>query len=327
MRITRRRFLGAGAAAATAFLAPRLIRRFFGAQSEGIAVNPPTWVLFDAKTPSQVPQAVLRNILTKPGVAGLSLAQMWDVVEPVKGVYDFSTAELVASICADLGKGFSYRVRGGQHTPSFRTGPTWTSEGITAPRPFTTTGKPNSVFVTGLKALYTALAQWATTHPTDILHCSWYGGLSAELWAKAAVKALVGYSDAALQAAHLAIVDMAQALPADLTVEFPIGGYAPNWLKKAIVADLAENLRPSYVQQNNLSGGHQAGIVTWPFGALPPHGLQMVHDGTTPTDPPGGYDWAQVYADAVASKAAYVEVYLKSFQTNNFTQLYVQVAA
>lgn len=299
-----------------------------------MTLNPPTVVLFDARTPNQVPRPVLEELLTHKGVVGLSVAQMWDTVEPEPGVYDFSTQKAVLDLCRALGKSFAARFRAGVHTPTFNRGRTWVPErglaaGLTLPCPFNTDGTANSVFLSAYRKL--VWEQRRALAPSlvagDILHFSQFGGNSAELFAPTdpktddSITRQAGYSQQAVVDAHLQLVQTAQnaqgAKP--WSIEFPLGGFAPFSLPSAISAKLATKPR-SFVQLNWLYDEMPVPntITSWRYGTNPPHGLQMIHDGN--------YDWQLVYHNARLSGASYVEVYLNSFKDTGRAALLAEAA-
>lgn len=292
-----------------------------------------TWVIVTARTSSQVPSN-LDTILAHPGVVGVSLAQAWDQIETSPGIYDFSAQQAVLDICRATGKKFAARFRAGQHTPGWNMGRTWVptgglAQGLVLPCPFTTTGSTNPTFLAAFQKYVWAQRRWAETRlqAGDILHFTQFGGSSAEFFCPIdpkvddSITKLSGYSQSSLIAAHVNLVKIAQSAQGvgPWSIEFPLGGYTPAWVPFAERDQLATMDR-SFVQLNWLDDRTTDTTITnWRYGLVPLHGLQMIHDGD--------YNWTQVYANAAKSGAAYVEVYLKSFQSAGAPDLYTAIAS
>lgn len=275
-----------------------------------------TWVLVQ----SAAQFTGLAAILAHTGITGVSFAQQWDQVETSLGVYDFTDMLACLAIAQTAGVRFAYRVRGGDNTPTFRRGRTWVptsgqAAGAVLPCPFKTDGTPNTTFINGFDALFSAVDAEFTSNSVDgPIHCTWFGGLSAELFAlsSSGLGSLAGWSEQNVLDAHVALITKAHAYAA--TTEFPISGFASNFVRQGIIAALDGS--HDLTQQNSIADG---AWHTWQYGAEPPHGFQMIHDGD--------YNWDEVYANVVYGDGEYIEVYKNSFTGANSAQLYSNVAA
>jgi hypothetical protein len=261
--------------------------------------------------------------LAVPGVKGLSIRTNWTSITTDLGIYNRS-----AQIAKADHSGLAIRFIAGDATPPQYIGNGTTMSGKTIPLPWAkgttpTSFLPNTVFETAYKATVKQLAALARANGIHLLHLTWYGGHTAEIYNGPEVIAAPGYSVQNFLKGYERLVDigMAEAGPG-LTVEFPLGGTGT----RALVIPLEAYMSTKFGSMNS------ALVTQWnnltdvlPATQPPAHGVyvnrQMQGDGD--------YKWAAVYNTLVTQKSESVEVYLQSFTKSlpHATSLRQQIAA
>lgn len=335
--VTRRRFLsflGLAAAGAAGWYAGQNVET----DAEG-ATNPTmmkTWVLVDATAVSNIPVTAIKAAYGRARLGGISLAMPWDRVEKTKGVYDLSVPAAVADLARSLGTEFSLRVRGGSHTPAFWMGRSWVPQGttpydiargMTIPCPFNLDGTKNTVNITGHQRLASQLARYVDAWGLTLLHGTWPGGPSAEMYYTPELTTLPGHSAAVVQATHTSVLYAWQTrIPVGTALEMPMGGMGGppfvNLQKAMYVAERAMP-RPQFIQLNwwddrpTPAGGDTFTNFATRWPTPPRHGIQMIHAITM--------DYAKAFTRSDLTGAEYGEVYLKQFVLANSDQLVTEI--
>lgn len=161
-----------------------------------------------------------------------------------------------------------------------------------------------------------------------MIHGTWPGGNSAEMYYTPETEGLQGHSWEAVKLLHINVLAAFQnRIPASVELEMPFGGLVgPPFIKlqaEVYKAMAAKPGRPQYIQLNWLDDRPTPpnGDTLTNFDtrlAIPPrHGLQMIHANE--------YDWVKVFARAKASGADYTEFYLKQFSYPSTPQLCTQI--
>lgn len=284
-----------------------------------------TWVLYqvDSAASLRTLRPQIEDALALPGVVGLSVRFPWDAADLTGGQSSNAILDEAYDISSNAGKALSIRFMAGAHTPQrvFDAGAAYyLVNGRRVPLPWDDSTGRVQVFLDAYAQYAGKLAAWSRAHGVRLLHLSWYGLDWAELNNGAEVRAAPGYSKAAWQAAHEALIDIGLRLASDdLAVELPLSGYGPlssgesdGLASYAVDRAGADNDR-FFIQANGWDETRQWGAPDMTVEAQFDHiwqqplvrGLQMIQ--------PDGYDWAKVYDQARAAGATYGEVYLPSF--------------
>ncbi len=280
-----------------------------------------TWLLQQVSTAASLDGYApsIKASLESFDVAGFSVRVPWSAIAADLSLLDRARAITPGRLCV--------RFMAGRYTPPALMGRSFvydgadsngSGKGAVAPVTFNADGSDNKVFLNAWKAKVTDLVAWSRANGVEILHLPWPGLLWAELALVSQQMALPGYTLLQVQNYHVAMERFAiQAAAPDLTVEFPLSGYAPLALRTPIVALAKATTSPKNVvlSANNFDGTTK-GI---PQGDTIRRALQMF-DGKD-------YDWAQAFTSAETVKAEYLEVYLSSFLGANREALRAQIAA
>lgn len=284
----------------------------------------------------------VREVLSHDGFEALSLAIPWRYFENPIG--NFSNGLSVARAGRDLARScgvkFDLRIRAGAGTPPDRMGPTYIPKGTALfpndpaagkviPRPFKTGGGMNTTIRDGIGALATVVGSLAREGGFGMIHGTWPGGNSAEMYYTPETVELQGHSYAAVKNLHLAVLNSWQTrIPAEIPLEMPYGGLVgPPFiaLQKDVLIGMRAKTRPQFIQLNWLDdrptppNGDTLTNFDTRIAVPPRHGMQLIHAEE--------YDWAKCCQRAEDSGTEYVEWFLKQFSFPSAPQLYSQIAA
>jgi hypothetical protein len=261
--------------------------------------------------------------LAIPGVKGLSLRAVWTSITTDLSIYDLGVQIAQADHAV-----LAIRFVAGANTPPQFIGNGTTMAGKTIPLPWAkgttpTSFLPNTVFENAFAATVKQLATYARANGIHLLHLTWYGGVSAEIYNGPEVIAAPGYSVQNFLRGYERLVDIGMAVAGpDLTVEFPLSGIGTRPIVTPLEAYISTkfgSMNPTLMTQfNNLSDVLPAPT---PLANGVNVARQMVGQGD--------YNWATVYSTLINQGTESVEVYLQSFASSlpHAAALRQQVAA
>ncbi len=279
-----------------------------------------TWALCQASTREELlkQQPVIEQALATPYLRGFCLRVPWKAIDQ-----DLALLDLGRDLARKHNVAFSVRFMAGRHTPGrvFQDGsPCYTnSGGDFVPLPFFPDGSPNTIFERHYETLLAKLAEWCRRNDVPLLHAAWYGCDWAELDHGQMVRKAKGYSFQSWLDAHRRLLDIALKYSGDdLAVELPLSGHGPLTEAAAALADyVVSRLGPDnprfFCQANGWSPRGDWGAPSEEIeAAFDRVWKRPIYRGQQAIQPES-FDWSRMYAILRQNRAAYCEVYVRSF--------------